>query len=692
MMSCTPSIHDGYKALSIYDYFKAKKIFYKHYRSKKVNVLTGAESGLSQIYGRPDNPFFNLDSALKFSRLAHEHYEQIPKKQSSLFYKTNITNHYLDSIRVNIDAQIDLNFPLKIKSDSIGLEMQEDFIYKYYDHEKIDFYKNKRDTTAFNIAKSHGAIGMYNFLKSYPKSTLTKNAERLRDEFIFKSSIEQNDFESFDRFIQLHQQNEFKSAAIDSLYTLTFKYENLEWLGRLLQSYPSEIYASKSLDLYLYKHYAENKSKPALPSIEYFNENLQNKIRLLNSYPTRPFLIFNKDEEPVYFIGEDGNKIIETGFQEAQMPINGISIVSKNNTSNLSSIEGKSLLVGTYDDLENIFPYHYIFLKNGKYGLLNALGHILINPIYDELSYDKNQQVLIALKNKKFGLITCFNNIILPFDFDNISDIKNGICIVKKNEQLSFYRINSKKFDVLPYNWADNSHAKWIRVKKESLYGIINYKNEIIIDCHFDRIKILNDSIFLVVKDASYGILNSNNAVIVPVENTYDELIEKELLLTKNYRKVVSILGEGIINNYNQDIIAKKKKQHLQLVNNQFAVIEKNNAFFLFDLQKKQIVASYKTEPSIISEQLILVNENKKDYAYNLVNKKRVLCSAINKFNKYYLLKLKDAFQIVDESLNPMLSKDVAEYEKIDDIYYKLLIENEWYLYDTNKNDLIKVK
>ena len=52
----------GYKALEIYDYFKAKKLLS---RAKKYNPST-ATYGLSIIYSRNDNPFYNKDSAYRY--------------------------------------------------------------------------------------------------------------------------------------------------------------------------------------------------------------------------------------------------------------------------------------------------------------------------------------------------------------------------------------------------------------------------------------------------------------------------------------------------------------------------------------------------------------------------------------------------------------------------------------------------
>ena len=53
LQSC--KINSAFEALEVYNYFKAKKLFEK----KVDNKIVAAPYGLSLIYGRNDNPFYN---------------------------------------------------------------------------------------------------------------------------------------------------------------------------------------------------------------------------------------------------------------------------------------------------------------------------------------------------------------------------------------------------------------------------------------------------------------------------------------------------------------------------------------------------------------------------------------------------------------------------------------------------------
>ena len=76
IVSCSV-LEKGYESLAEYDYFQAKEKFEK---SLKKNTSPAA-FGLSQIYGRNDNPFANLDSAYHYSLLAVESFLQLDEEK-----------------------------------------------------------------------------------------------------------------------------------------------------------------------------------------------------------------------------------------------------------------------------------------------------------------------------------------------------------------------------------------------------------------------------------------------------------------------------------------------------------------------------------------------------------------------------------------------------------------------------------
>ena len=81
---CANKIDKAYQALSVFDYFKARQLFYKSLKSNQVN----ASFGLATIYYKTDNPFSNIDSAAKYIAISLANF-----KDTASFYHFEINKN-----------------------------------------------------------------------------------------------------------------------------------------------------------------------------------------------------------------------------------------------------------------------------------------------------------------------------------------------------------------------------------------------------------------------------------------------------------------------------------------------------------------------------------------------------------------------------------------------------------------------
>ena len=72
VISKASKIEEAFEALKIYDYFKAKKLFYSQINQA---CNSAAAYGLAVIYYRNDNPFHQLDSAAKYISLSGNYFK-----------------------------------------------------------------------------------------------------------------------------------------------------------------------------------------------------------------------------------------------------------------------------------------------------------------------------------------------------------------------------------------------------------------------------------------------------------------------------------------------------------------------------------------------------------------------------------------------------------------------------------------
>lgn len=114
---------------------------------------------------------------------------------------------------------------------------------------------------------------------------------------------------------------------------------------------------------------------------------------------------------------------------------------------------GKPLFDFIYDDLigtrnyaedPEIFGNAIIAVKNGKYGMIEMNGNVLVPFIYDELQY-LSSYLVIAGKSGKYGIVDVYknNNIVLPLEYQFVSGKDNTIIAYKNSYEK--YQVSDNK-------------------------------------------------------------------------------------------------------------------------------------------------------------------------------------------------------------------------------------------------------
>jgi hypothetical protein len=167
-------IEKGYEALSIYDYFKARKIFYQHASSKNAY----SHYGLALIYYRNDNPFYNLDSASKYAALCYNYYKIKPEPKTFCQFKI----------------------------DSLSIPQLIDSIAKKY----LQEIKSENSSVKLNSFLKQNYLASRNFIAE---------AIRLRDELDYNETINLNDSKQTIEFVTTHPQSSLIANSLTLIET-----------------------------------------------------------------------------------------------------------------------------------------------------------------------------------------------------------------------------------------------------------------------------------------------------------------------------------------------------------------------------------------------------------------------------------------------------------------------------------------
>lgn len=268
------------------------------------------------------------------------------------------------------------------------------------------------------------------------------------------------------------------------------------------------------------------------------------------------------------------------------------------------------------EDKKKVKSYsYYTVYENGKFGVINNEGEMVINPEYTEIvlipnkdvpificTYDLNDQdgtyktkvinqkneeifkeyskveaidnfdskqniwyeddVLRVEKDGKYGLINFEGKEVLPCDYDEITALKGvtNNLLVKKDGKVGL--VNEKGQTIVNTEYKDIKTLKegykneYIIVNDNNQYGIISTTGTVIIEPKYEDVKYLNNSEMFAIKDAGvWKLINKDNQILI--DGGYDNIIE-----AKGENVVVEKGGKyGVVTTKNEEKIPVEYEQ-----------------------------------------------------------------------------------------------------------------------------------
>ncbi|MCL2354330.1 MAG: WG repeat-containing protein [Oscillospiraceae bacterium] len=141
---------------------------------------------------------------------------------------------------------------------------------------------------------------------------------------------------------------------------------------------------------------------------------------------------------------------------------------------------------------------------NGKWGIINSLGEVVIEHTYDEM---------IVVPNHSRAVF------VVTYDVDDEEETyRTKVINERGNEIITGFNAVSAidNFDLRQNIWFEDNV---LRVRNDEKYGLVNFVGEEILPLIYDEITALRGitSNFLVESDGQVGLVNESGVFIIPV-------------------------------------------------------------------------------------------------------------------------------------------------------------------------------
>lgn len=255
---------------------------------------------------------------------------------------------------------------------------------------------------------------------------------------------------------------------------------------------------------------------------------------------------------------------------------------------------GKDKASIEYDEIRRFGGTFCKVTQNGKCGVINDEGGVVIPIIYDYINY-KGRKKAEVIKDNKFGIIDLAGNTVLPIKYGVIKKMEGIVETDDKTEKWSAF-VGQEK---IPPIYGDA-----MIMQLNGKYGVVNSRGIELIPFKYDMIDFFK-GIFIVNSRKKIGVIDINNNQIFPI--IYDEIIsqQKEGLLLAKEKKlwgVLSITGNEVI---------PPKYTKINLVGKKL-IVKLDDKYGVIDINNRQIIPTIYDE--IIhdhTEDLFLVKDDK---------------------------------------------------------------------------------
>lgn len=254
-------------------------------------------------------------------------------------------------------------------------------------------------------------------------------------------------------------------------------------------------------------------------------------------------------EKPVFIYAYDVNE--ETGTYKTKA-INEKQEELFNEYERVEAIEN-------YDSKQNIWYENNLIrvYKNGKYGLIDCDGKVILNAEYDEITALKSvKENLIVKKDNKVGVVNTIGQIIVPVEYANVELLKEGykneykivdetgnsgiistsgtVIVTPAYKDIKYlgsteiYAANidnkwtliNKKGEVLNNSYDDYTYSKgdYVIVKQGEKYGIITTSGEVKIEPMYEELNYAFSVYYIAKLNSKYGVINTDNVSSIGFE------------------------------------------------------------------------------------------------------------------------------------------------------------------------------
>ena len=240
------------------------------------------------------------------------------------------------------------------------------------------------------------------------------------------------------------------------------------------------------------------------------------------------------------FINKSGNEIIPAIYDRANSFSEGLAYFEAEGQYGFINKNGEEAFLLNCDSVSSFTEERALFSVDGKYGFIDYSGETVIDNVYDDAGVFKDG-ISVVRKGIKSGVIDKDGKEIVAVEYNRIN-INQKYIIAHSNEEEVCFNFKGEKIFSSPLKFV-NSNNDYIEFNDDGKFGVMDTNGSIITEAVYDDISFIeNRNLFIVKKNEICGIINDKNEIVVDflyksINVPYVESDDASYVIIKNENK-----------------------------------------------------------------------------------------------------------------------------------------------------------
>jgi tetratricopeptide (TPR) repeat protein len=539
-------VRKAFAALEVYNYFEAKNQFERSMKKYPV----AASYGLSIIYGRNDNPFHNLDSALKYVRSAYQIYPDRDEKKKDFIAEFGVNDstimvqfHYVDS------------FAFEKAKEEHTVAAYDRFITEHYHALQCEEALQLRNQLAFEqvkIANTHDAFRT--FIETYPEARQIPEAKALYEESFYLHKTSDGKLDSYLAFAESYPNSPYHRAAEDKIYEVSTQNGTVSELHNFVRSFPENPNVENA-----WRRIYNARVRSITPEV---------LAKFTIDFPDYPYMselqqIFDLTITTFYpveskgkwgFVNDRGRVTIPPVYDWVEDFNEGLALVSKGGLMGFIDKKGTVVVPLKYESAELFLGGLAVVAKDDIYGAVDRQGKVVVPFDFDELG-DYTEDLTYAIRDEMVGYVNKKGRTFIDFQFEFGTAFKDGFAKVADSSLYGIIDLKGNIVVPLKNEYIDEFENGFARAREGQFYGLYNTSGKLVVPFEYDNIGKYQEGFIAAVQKQRVGFLNDTGGVVIDFQYNIDSRNIRDLVFIHGITKVFQKGKYGLIDKTGKKVL-----------------------------------------------------------------------------------------------------------------------------------------